>query len=224
MASRKRPIEKKKPARKPAAARVPAASASMELDEFSASGGFPAVPMPGRDRSGEHPSVRELSWADFDRLVQSLALAAKPFKPEAVVGLVHGGVFVGGALASALKADFFPVRITRRSRDHQALGGAAPDELPMELSGRRVLIVDDVAASGDSLEFALRAAKMRGVRRTATAALVARPGRYQPDYSALDSSELFVFPWDYSPLVNDGRFDPEAAPTAAPKRRRARTG
>jgi len=198
---------------------VPSASASLEPDEFSASGGFVAV-APGRDRSGERPAVRELSWADFDRLVQKVAVAAKAFKPEAVVGLVHGGVFVGGALASALKADFFPVRVTRRSRDHQA-GAAASDELPKELEGRRVLIVDDVAASGDSLEFALRAAKARGVRRLATASLVARPGRYAPDFSALESDELFVFPWDYAPLVNDGRFDPEPARKAPAVRKRS---
>lgn len=205
----------RKSARKPAAAKVPSASASIEPDEFSASGGFPAL-APGRDRSGERPAVRELSWADFDRLVQKLAMSAKVFKPEAVVGLVHGGVFVGGAMASALKADFFPVRVTRRSRDHHA-GGAVSDELPEELEGRRVLIVDDVAASGDSLEFALRGAKARGVRKLATASLVSRPGRYKPDFSALESDELFVFPWDYAPLVNDGRFDPKAAPKVAAK-------
>lgn len=222
MARSKSPPKTKKAARRPSPARVPKASEGLEADEFGASGGFPTTPMPGRDRSDKRPAVRELSWADFDRLVQTLARSAKPFRPQAVVGLVHGGVFVGGALASALGADFFPVRVTQRSRDHHA-GAHATEELPAELTGRRVLIVDDVAASGDSLEFALRAAKSRGVAKLATAALVVRPGRYRPDHAALESDELFVFPWDYAPLVNDGRFDPEPSRAPAPvKRRRQR--
>ena len=77
----------------------------------------PAV-LEGIDRSGSHSTARELSWAEFDRVVQQLSRELmKKFRPEAVVGVAHGGVFVGGALASALKVEFYPVRISRRSRD-----------------------------------------------------------------------------------------------------------
>ena len=58
----------------------------------------------------------------------------------------------------------------------------------------------------------------------ATAALVARPGRYRPDFSALESDQFFVFPWDYASLVADGRFEPGATSPGgkASKPRRAR--
>jgi hypoxanthine phosphoribosyltransferase len=88
-----------------------------------------------------------------------------------------------------------------------------------------VLVVDDIAASGDSLEFAVRLARDRGVKHLATAALVARPGRYRPDFSALESDQFFVFPWDYASLVADGRFEPSASRVpakAAAKPRRVR--
>ena len=72
----------------------------------------------GRDQSRSNRSVQELSWAEFDRAVQKLARTiSQSFKPQAVVGVAHGGVFVGGALSSALGCDFYPVRISRRSRD-----------------------------------------------------------------------------------------------------------
>ena len=72
----------------------------------------------GRDQSRQRSSVKELSWADFDRAVQELARTiGTSFKPQAVVGVAHGGVFVGGAISSALGCEFFPVRISRRSRD-----------------------------------------------------------------------------------------------------------
>lgn len=166
----------------------------------------PAV-LDGIDRSGSHSSARELSWAQFDRVVQQLARElGKKFRPEAVVGVAHGGVFVGGALASALKVEFYPVRISRRSRDQ---GVAAAPKLsgvmPKELKGRRVVIVDDIAASGDTLELASELAKVAGAKAVATTALVCRPRGFKPDFFWENSGTFFVFPWDYD-LSTDQRF------------------
>jgi hypoxanthine phosphoribosyltransferase len=138
-----------------------------------------------------------------------MALAIrKSFKAESVVGVAHGGVFVGGAISSALGCEFFPVRLTRRSRDRSDVGKPQlSGELPRELKGRRVLIVDDVAASGDTLEMAIRLAREVGAREVMTACLVARPEGYAPDFRALSTDAFIVFPWDYAPVVGDGRSD-----------------
>jgi hypoxanthine phosphoribosyltransferase len=194
------------------------ASSPVVPDEFSAMGGMPIISLPGPDRSGGNRPVRDLTWAEFDRQVQALAREVHTrFRPEAVVGLVHGGVFVGGALASALKVDFFPVRVTRRSRD---AGSKATEEMPAELQGKRVLIVDDIASSGDSLEFALKLARAGKVKHLATLALLARPGGYLPDFTGFVTDAFFIFPWDYSTVVRDARFEPD--PEKAPPKLTAR--
>jgi hypoxanthine phosphoribosyltransferase len=166
----------------------------------------PAV-IEGIDRSGSHSTAREMSWAEFDRIVQSLSRELmKKFRPEAVVGVAHGGVFVGGALASALKVEFYPVRISRRSRDQGV--SAAPKltgVMPKGLKGRRVVIVDDIAASGDTLELASELAKGAGATAVATAALISRPKRFSPDFFWERTEAFFVFPWDYD-LTTDQRF------------------
>lgn len=167
----------------------------------------------GRDLSRRKKSVQELSWANFDRAVQTLARSIqKSFQPQAVVGVAHGGVFVGGALSSALGCEFFPVRISRRSRDKASAkaGGAASklgEELPRELKGRRVLIVDDVAASGETLELATSLARKVGAKEVKTACLVARPEGFAPDYCALPTDNLVVFPWDYQAVAEAPGFD-----------------
>lgn len=163
----------------------------------------------GRDLSRQRSAVKELSWADFDRAVQELARAiGKAFKAEAVVGVAHGGVFVGGALASALGCEFFPVRITRRSRDRSdANKPRISGEMPRELKGRRVLIVDDVAASGETLELATSLALKVGAREVMTACMVARPEGYAPDFCALSTQAFLVFPWDYEPVAGPDRSD-----------------
>jgi hypoxanthine phosphoribosyltransferase len=163
----------------------------------------------GRDQSRQRSSVKELSWADFDRAVQEMARAiGKVYKVESVVGVAHGGVFVGGALSSALGCEFFPVRITRRSRDRSDVNKPQlSGDMPRELKGRRVLIVDDVAASGDTLEMASALARQVGARDVKTAVLVARPEGYAPDFRALSTSAFIVFPWDYEPVAGPDRSD-----------------
>jgi hypoxanthine phosphoribosyltransferase len=164
----------------------------------------------GIDRSRPAAGVQELSWASFDAHVQALARSIiRSFTPEAVVGVAHGGVFVGGALASALGADFFPVRISRRSRISGAAGKRPrlSGSMPKELKGRRVLIVDDVSASGETLRLAKKLALKAGARALRTATLVSRTDGYAADFTVLKSDALFVFPWDYADVTEDARFD-----------------
>lgn len=163
----------------------------------------------GADRSGHTSRVRELTWAQFDRMVQGLARdIQKAFRPAAVVGVAHGGVFVGGAVASALQSDFYPVRISRRSRDKVVRKDPRMfGKMPKELKGQGVLVVDDVAASGDTLELARALATKAGARQVKTAALIARENGYVPDFCASRTDDFFVFPWDYEPVVENARFD-----------------
>lgn len=163
----------------------------------------------GSDRSRSRSGVRELTWPRFDALVHGIARELKKdFAPDVVVGVAHGGVFVGGALASALRVDFYPVRISRRSRDKVVRKNPRmTGEMPAELKGKRVLIVDDVAASGDTLELARALAEKLKPKEVRTAALVRREDGYEPDWSALQTDELVVFPWDYEEVAADGRFD-----------------
>jgi len=160
----------------------------------------------GQDRSRQKAKFRELSWAQFETLVQGLSQEiSRKFKPDAVVGVAHGGVFVGGAVARTLGCEFFPVRISRRSRDKQeppSIYGA----MPAELKDRRVLIVDDVASSGDTLELAQALAQKVGARDVATACLVAKENGYEPGWTAVRTDELVVFPWDYGPIVEERRY------------------
>ncbi|CAM4289097.1 phosphoribosyltransferase [Corallococcus exiguus] len=168
----------------------------------------------GRDQS-RHKStgVVELSWAEFDRKVQQLARTIRQaWEPQAVVGVAHGGVYVGGALAGALGCKFFPVRISRRSRDKaertpERGQPQVSEEMPLDIKGCRVLIVDDIASSGDTLELATALAKKVGAKEIRTACLIARPEGFTPDHVGLSTDSLFVFPWDYQPVMGDAHFD-----------------
>lgn len=151
---------------------------------------------PARLTRSPKKAMRELGWAAFGEVARALAATiAEEFRPDTVVGIAKGGVFVGGALAATLQADFRAVRIEKRRRDTAHLPQAA-EQLP-DLTGRRVLVVDDVASTGSTLAKARALCRKAGAREVRTAVLVRRPGGAKPDWHALETDELILFGWDY---------------------------
>jgi hypoxanthine phosphoribosyltransferase len=151
---------------------------------------------PARLSRSPKRAMREIGWAAFGDVARQLAARiAEKFHPDTVVGIAKGGVFAGGALAAALQADFRPVRIEKRRRDANPHPDTL-DQLP-DLTSRKVLVVDDVCASGSTLAKARALCKKAGAREVKTAVLVKRPGGARPDWFALETDELILFGWDY---------------------------
>jgi len=140
--------------------------------------------------------MQEIGWAAFGEVARQLAgRIAQQFRPDVVVGIAKGGVFVGGALAAALQADFHPLRLEKRRRDPDATP-VRLDQLP-DLTGKKVLVVDDVSSSGSTLARARALCRKSGSRDVRTAVLVKRPGGARPDWHALETDQLVLFGWDY---------------------------
>jgi len=162
---------------------------------------------PGRMKSQKN-AMREMGWAAFGEVARVFAgRISLKFRPGVVVGIAKGGIFVGGAIAAALGAEFYPVRIEKRRRDVAPLTEAA-SELP-DLAGKKVLVVDDVAQTGATLARARALARKAGAKDVRTAVLVARPRGARPDFAALETDELILFGWDYQlDAAGGGSVDP----------------
>lgn len=164
-----------------------------------------------------------MTWAQFDEAVNGMAREiAAAYPLDLVVGIAPGGLYVGSALASALGKPFHPVRILGRSRD--PLTGRMPKimAMPRLVKGARILLVDDVVASGLTMGRAIESAKKAGARRIRTAALLCRDQGATPDWTVLVMEGPLVFPWDYGPVTEDGRFDLVQGPDLPPRRVRSR--
>jgi hypoxanthine phosphoribosyltransferase len=159
---------------------------------------------PGRKRAPKK-AVRELGWAAFGEVSRALSAAiARRFSPSVVIGIAKGGVFAGSAIATALGAEFFPLRVEKRRRD---TGLAEVRTTLPDLTGRAVLVVDDVARTGATLAKARALAKKAGAREIRTAVLVTRPDGARPDFAAIETDELVLFGWDYE--LHGGQGGPE---------------
>jgi len=150
-------------------------------------------------RDGSDTNVLELSWEVFGELCRALAVkvAQSGYQPDLVIGIAKAGVIPGAVTASILQTDFFSMKISRdagveRVRQRPKIFSAAP----REATGRKVLIVDEICSSGDTLRLAINALRAVGPEEIRTAVSFVRTAGFQPDYHALQTDATIIFPWD----------------------------
>ena len=152
---------------------------------------------------GSQPAINpdqflDLSWEMFGELCRALALrVAREYDPDMVIGIARAGVIPAAVIASILRVDFHSLKISRRDgdeqvRDRPAILSAAPGTA----RGSRVLIVDEIASSGETLRMALSSLRNVGPTELRTATCFVRPLGYKPDYFALETDQTIIFPWD----------------------------
>ena len=152
-------------------------------------------PTPGASRPEQ---FLDLSWEMFGELCRALALrVAREYEPELVVGIARAGVIPGAVIASILRVDFYSMKISRKRgdevvRDRPEILSAAPPQV----RGKRVVLVDEITSSGDTLRLGLAACRDVGPRELRTATCFVRPQGYKPDYYSLETDNTIIFPWD----------------------------
>ncbi|HEX8696204.1 MAG TPA: phosphoribosyltransferase family protein [Longimicrobium sp.] len=146
----------------------------------------------------------ELSWELFGELSRVLALrVARDYRPDLVIGIATAGVIPAATVAAMLHADFESMKISRRDGARLQASPRVLSPTPVEAKARRVLIVDEITTSGDTLRLALAAVREVGPADVRTATSFVRPGGYRPNYFALETDQLVVYPWDRQ-VVTDG--------------------
>lgn len=148
--------------------------------------------------SGQPQEYLDLSWEMFGELCRALALrVAREFEPDLVIGIARAGAIPGAVVASILRKDFYALTISRREggevvRDRPAVLSAAP----LQCQGKKVLLVDEITSSGETLRLGLAAIRDLGPKEVRTAASFARRRGYRPDFTAMETDATVIFPWD----------------------------
>ncbi len=151
--------------------------------------------------------VRPISWDEFHGLVKALAVAVAPWRPEVVLPVLRGGAYAGTLLAHILQVEVYPVRLSRRQDD--VVVRETPlwlVEPPAAVRGRRVLVVDEMCSSGQTLRMVKEQALALGAAEVRTATLYAHTwGADAVDYTGLITDKLVMNPWDRE-VYRDGAF------------------
>jgi hypoxanthine phosphoribosyltransferase len=154
-----------------------------------------------------------LTWSDFGAAVRTLAeqVVAGGFLPDVVVAVARGGLVPGGAMAYALGTKGVG---TMNVEFYTDIGQTLDDPriLPplmdtSELSGSRVLVVDDVADSGRTLDLVMRMVAAQGADARAAVLYTKPRSIYRPEYSWRETDRWITFPWSAEPPVDGAATD-----------------
>jgi hypothetical protein len=154
-------------------------------------------------RQGIHP----ISWEDFHGICKALAKAVSPFQPEIILAIGRGGFYPGTLLAHLLQVEIYPTRLSRRVND--IVQFKTPRwlvEPPPLVKGQRLLIVDEICGSGETIMMVKEKAESLGAKEVRSAVMYAHTwGVAIPDYIGLISDALLLNPWDRE-IMRDGAF------------------
>jgi hypoxanthine phosphoribosyltransferase len=160
-------------------------------------GNIPLTALPG----GVSQEVLEVSWELFGELCRALALRVyREYDPDVVVGIATAGVIPAAVIADILQVDFYSMKISRPTAD------ARPELVstaPPQAGGNRVLLVDEITTSGETMRLALAALRDVLPAQIRTATCFCRSGGFHPDFYTLPTDALIVFPWDRR-VIEDG--------------------
>jgi len=144
-----------------------------------------------------------MSWKLFDKLAKNVAkkINESGFKPDFMVGLARGGWVLSRVLCDyigvkdlvSLKVEHWGVTATP--------DGKAQIKYPfdIDLTGRNVLVVDDITDTGESMMVAVDYVKTKNPADIRTAALRHIEGsKFTPDYFGdVITWRWVVFPWNF---------------------------
>ncbi len=152
------------------------------------------------------PRCRHASWADVDRWADTLAARIREADavPEVIVALTRGGWVPGRLLCDrlgvkrlvSLRAQHWGVTATPSGK------AELTEELSTPVADLRVLVVDDITDTGESLALATEhVATFRPSRLESAAFLHIAHSKFLPTYFAEEIPRnawvWVVFPWNY---------------------------
>lgn len=143
-----------------------------------------------------------ISWRRCEVLCLRLAerVKASGFQPDIIVAIGRGGWVPGRLLADTLGLlDLTSFKIEHYHGPRKQAQAVVKYPLSADLSGRRVLLVDDVSDSGDTFDVALAHVRSRGVPKEMRTAVIHYKiqSRYVPDFYAarIVKWRWITYPW-----------------------------
>ena len=153
-----------------------------------------------------------VSWKDIEGWSKDIVrkVIESGYEPEIVIGLARGGLVPARLISDylnikdlyAVKTEHWGVTATPDGKAKLAQG------LQVSIKGRKVLVVDDITDTGQSLKLALEHVINHAPKEAKTATLLhITHSKYIPDYYSEEVPEdnwtWFIFPWNiYEDLRN----------------------
>ncbi len=158
--------------------------------------------------NNEETRFLTLSWKEIEDALMTLAekIINSDYKPQAVIGIMRGGWIPARVLADlldvksmgAIEIKFYRGIEERHERP------VITQPLVLDIKDKNVLIIDDVADTGKSLQIAVNAINLHGPKSIRTASLYVKPWSVMmPDYYYAQTDKWIIFPWENREIIEE---------------------
>ncbi len=149
-----------------------------------------------------------LTWSEIEEATLGLAekIASSGEFYHAVIGILRGGWVPARMLADLLDIKEVGGLEIKFYRGIEERGERPVVTQPpvIELKDKNVLVVDDVADTGKSLQTAVNTINLFGAKLVRTAVLYVKPWcMSEPDYYYGKTDRWIVFPWEYREVIEE---------------------
>ncbi|MCE0539495.1 phosphoribosyltransferase [Kineosporia rhizophila] len=154
------------------------------------------------------PDREILTWDLFGEASREVAqsIADSGFRPDMVIAVARGGLLPAGSISYALGVK---AAGTLNVEFYSDVEETLPDPVLLEplldtaaIVGKRLLVVDDVADSGRTLDLVLELLRNHHPDEVRSAVLYTKPRTIvQPDYFWRETDLWINFPWSSRPPV-----------------------
>ena len=148
-----------------------------------------------------------LTWEGFGHANRELAqqIVNDGFEPDIIIAVARGGLVPAGALSYSMGVKLSDaINVEFYTDVHETL----PDPVLLEplldtsaIAGKKLLVVDDVADSGRTLDLVLKLLEKHGAEVRSAVVYAKSRSVVSPTYVWKHTDEWIVFPWSAEPPV-----------------------
>ncbi|MGM5483066.1 MAG: phosphoribosyltransferase [Nanobdellota archaeon] len=141
----------------------------------------------------------ELTWQEIESLIEGLASKVRGYSPDIVVAIGMGGWIPARLLKKYIAAEYYTLICSYYDENNQKTDKVRViQDIGVNISSKRVLLLDEVADSGETLKKVDSYLRSLGPSKLKTAVIHKKShSSFEPDLVAKDiGSEWIVYPWE----------------------------
>jgi len=140
-----------------------------------------------------------LNWNQTEKIIEKLSEKISEYKPDILIGVSRGGLvpvrifsdMLGNRNVAIIKVEFYE-KISKTKATPEITQG-----LQIKISGKKVLVIDDVSDSGKSLFEIKKYLEERKPKELRFATLHFKPNSiFKPDYFIGVTDKWIIYPWE----------------------------
>ncbi len=139
-----------------------------------------------------------ITWQELDTLIDELARKIN-YKPDVLIGVSRGGLIPVRLLSDRLNNANV---VVIRTEFYTAIGKTAKEpkitqDITIEVKGKTLLVVDDVADTGKSLVLIKKHLLSKGAREVKIATIhYKNHSEIKPDFYVKETNDWTAYPWE----------------------------